>query len=228
MRTTLLLHVLAGGLGLLSGYVALYAAKGGTLHRKSGIFFVYVMVTMATTGMLIAGIDGVAPAINIPTALLTLYMVITSMTTVRPAAGGSRWPNVLAMSAAAAIGLTCFTLGVNAIAKGGADAGLAYPLFLFGIAALAAGEGDRRMLRNGSLRGAPRIVRHLWRMCFGLFIASIAFYAGPNRLPDALRSPVFRAAGVLLPLAVMTYWLWWLRSKPSSRRLPHMTIPEAA
>ena len=31
----LLVHIVAGGLGLLSGYVALSAAKGATLHRKS-------------------------------------------------------------------------------------------------------------------------------------------------------------------------------------------------
>lgn len=31
MRTTLLVHVIAGALGLLSGYVALYASKGASL-----------------------------------------------------------------------------------------------------------------------------------------------------------------------------------------------------
>jgi uncharacterized membrane protein len=128
---------------LLSGYVALFAAKGSTLHRKSGIFFVYVMVAMATTGVLMSAIEGVAPAINIPTALLTLYMVITSLTTVRPAASRSRWPEIAAMIAAAAIGIGCFTLGINAIGSGGAEAGLAVPLFLFAVAALAAGEGDK-------------------------------------------------------------------------------------
>jgi uncharacterized membrane protein len=47
MRTILFVHILAGGLGLVSGYVALYATKGATLHRKSGMLFVCVMTTMA-------------------------------------------------------------------------------------------------------------------------------------------------------------------------------------
>jgi len=35
----LLAHVLAGAVGIVTGYLALYAAKGSTLHRKSGIYF---------------------------------------------------------------------------------------------------------------------------------------------------------------------------------------------
>jgi hypothetical protein len=41
---TYLVHIIAGTLGLLTGYVALYAAKGGTLHRKSGMLFVYTTI----------------------------------------------------------------------------------------------------------------------------------------------------------------------------------------
>jgi uncharacterized membrane protein len=39
-------HVVAGGLALVFGYIALYAAKGAPLHRKSGILFVYAMLTI--------------------------------------------------------------------------------------------------------------------------------------------------------------------------------------
>ena len=88
MRLTLLVHVLAGALGLLSGYVALAVAKGAPLHRKSGMLFVYVMVTMSMTGLLISAVNGVAPVINIPTALLTFYLVITGMATSARAPGG--------------------------------------------------------------------------------------------------------------------------------------------
>ena len=50
MRMTLLIHILAGGLGLVLGAVALSATKGAMLHRKSGKLFVYAMVTMSVTG----------------------------------------------------------------------------------------------------------------------------------------------------------------------------------
>ncbi len=49
MGPALFVHILAGALGLVSGYVALYAVKGATLHRKSGMLFVYAMSTMCVS-----------------------------------------------------------------------------------------------------------------------------------------------------------------------------------
>ena len=40
-------HIAAGTLALLAGLVALSAAKGGTIHRRSGAIFVLAMLTMA-------------------------------------------------------------------------------------------------------------------------------------------------------------------------------------
>jgi uncharacterized membrane protein len=217
MRMTLVVHILAGGLGLISGYVALYATKGATLHRKSGVLFVYVMTTMAITGMLISAVEGVAPAINIPSALLTFYLVITSLTTVRPPAAGSRPLDIAAMLMALAIGLACFTLGVAAIVRGGREAGIAYPLFLFGLVGLLASAGDRRMLWAGGLQGAPRLARHLWRMCFALFLAAMAFFLGQaDVFPKPLRIRPLLALPVLAVLATMFYWQWRLRSRERS------------
>jgi uncharacterized membrane protein len=227
MRLILLVHIVAGGLGLVSGYIALSAAKGATLHRKAGMLFVYVMLTLSVTGMLISAVEGVAPAINIPTALLTFYLVVTSLTTVRPPAAAAHQLGVAAMLMALAIGLGCFTLAIAAIGKGGAEAGMAYPLFMFGLVAFVASAGDRRMIRAGGVRGAPRLARHLWRMCFALFIASIAFFLGQGRVPDAIRTPALLAAGVLVPVVSMSYWLWRVRTKRISRRVLGVTAPEA-
>ena len=94
---------------------------------------------------------------------------------------------------------------------------MAYPLVMFGGVAIAAAVGDRRMIRGGGLKGSPRIVRHLWRMCFALFVASIAFYLGPGRVPAAIRTPVLISAGVLTPIVAMVYWRWRLRTRKSLR-----------
>jgi uncharacterized membrane protein len=217
---TLLVHIAAGTLGLASGYVALYAAKGAQLHRRSGILFVAVMLTLSVTGMLISAVEGVAPAINIPSALLTFYLVITALTTVRPLHAGPRSLDIAAMLMALGLGLACVALGVNAIAGGGAAAGMAYPLFLFGAVALSASAGDRRMIRAGGVRGAARVKRHLWRMCFALFIASIAFYLGQGRVPEAIRIPAVIAAAVLTPLLAIAYWFWRFRGRHNVRGIP--------
>jgi len=212
----LLVHILTASLGLLSGYFALSVAKGAPLHRKIGMLFVYVMLTMSLTGMLISAVEGVAPAINIPTALLTSYLVITSLTTVRPAA--SRRVDVAAMVMGLVVGLVGITLALAAIGKGGREVGMAYPLVLFGAIAFLASGGDRRVIRAGGLRGAPRLARHLWRMCFALFIASGSFFLGQMKfVPEPFRIlPLMAALGVG-PLFVLLYGMWRVRLRHSLR-----------
>jgi uncharacterized membrane protein len=223
MRMILLLHILAGGLGLLSGYVALYASKGAPLHRKSGMLFVCVMLTMSVTGMLISAVEEVTPAINLPAASLTFYLVITSLTTVRPPAAGSRRLEIAAMLMASAVGLACFTLGFRAIASGGPEAGLAYPLFMFGLVGLLASAGDLRMIRAGGVRGATRLARHLWRMCFALLIASVAFYPRLGRA--GIPKPLL-ALPVLAVLVIMFYWLWRVRVRRTFRGIGRVSARE--
>src|SRR4029077_246733 len=55
--------------------------------------------------------------------------------------------------------------------------------FFMGSVMLLAVAGDVLMLVRGGVFGAKRIARHLWRMCFGLFIAAGSFFLGsPARL----------------------------------------------
>jgi hypothetical protein len=171
------------------------------------------MLTMSITAMLVAAVSDAAPALNIPLASLTFYLVVTSLLTVRPPESGARWLNIAGMAMAFAIGTACFGIAINAITRGGAAAGLGYILIPFGAVAVGAGVGDKRMIRAGGLRGAPRLARHLWRMCFALCISSIAFFLGPGRIPEAMRNPVLLGGGVLLPIVAMAYWLGRLRGR---------------
>ena len=82
-------HVIAGAIAIVSGFVALYAFKGGTLHRKSGTIFAYAMLVMSLSGAVMA-VGHAGAAINIPAGLVTAYLVITSLATVRPPFAGSR------------------------------------------------------------------------------------------------------------------------------------------
>jgi uncharacterized membrane protein len=81
VSTILPVHILAGGLALVFGYVALFATKGATLHRKSGMLFVYAMVALTLTGALVATLNG--SHISVVAGLLTSYFVITALLTVR-------------------------------------------------------------------------------------------------------------------------------------------------
>lgn len=227
---TLVVHVLAGGLGLVSGFVALYAAKGARLHRKSGMLFVYAMLTMCVAGVAMAAGRGVAPAVNIPVGVLTAYLVITSLTTVRPPAAGSRWLDLGAMLVALAVGLVDLAFGFEALASadGTRDGIPAYPFFMFGAVGLLASAGDFRLLRSGTLKGAPRLARHLWRMSFALFIAALSFFIGQAKvIPKPVRIPALLALPVLAVLVTMFYWLWRVRIRRSFRGIVRVSPAEA-
>jgi hypothetical protein len=229
MRFILLVHILAGGLGLITGYVALYAAKGAPLHRKAGLFFVYAMLTMAMGGMVVAVGEGVSPGINVPASLVTSYLVITSLTTVRPLASGGRWVDIAAVILAIAVGVFCVITGFQAIAQGGRRAGLAFPMFLFALAALPGAAGDLRMIRGGgakSLKGARRLARHLWRMTFALFIAALSFFIGQaDVFPRPVRILPLLALPVLAVLVTLLYWLWRVRIRQSLRGIVAVRMP---
>jgi len=182
MRMTYLVHIVAGTLGLLAGYVALYAAKGGRLHRKSGMLFVWTMLTMALFGMTIAVVRGIAPAINVPAALLTSSMSITALTTVRPLTFGSRW---------------------------------------------LASLGDLRLMRSGPLNGARRLARHLWRMCFALFVAALsASVQFVKMVPEEYRIRSLFVLPVLAVLVTMFYWLWRIRIRRRLQGIVGVIAPE--
>ncbi len=82
----------------------------------------------------------------------------------------------------------------------------------------------RRVTHSGSLRGAPRLCRHVWRACIALWFATASFFLGPRRrvekvLPDALISTTTVIIPVAVVIVVMLYWLWRLRSSSLKWRL---------
>jgi uncharacterized membrane protein len=224
---TYLVHILAGILVVLSGYIALYATKGAPLHRKAGMVFVFAMLATAVFGMVISVVRGVAPAINVPAALLTSYLVITSLHTIRPVAAESRWLDIGALLVALAVALSSLMFAVEAFANGGTRKGMpTFPFVIFGIAGLLASVGDVRMLRSGRLQGAFRLARHLWRMCFALFIAAISFFIGQAQVfPKPIQILPLLALPVVLVLVTMFYWLWRIRVIRSFRGLVGVSAP---
>jgi peptidoglycan/LPS O-acetylase OafA/YrhL len=135
------------------------------------------------------------------------------------------------MLVAMGVSLTSLTFGFQAVANGGMRNGMpAFPFFMFGIVALLGFAGDLRMIRSGvPPRGGARIARHLWRMCFALFIAAMSFFIGQaDEFPEALRIPLLLAVPVLAPVVSMAYWLWRVRSRPSVRELVIARAPAGA
>ena len=79
------IHIAAGGLALVLGAVALSVKKGGTIHRRSGLLFVYAMLVMGASASILGNVGG---------GLMTVYFVGTALTTVRPVSPWTRRINV--------------------------------------------------------------------------------------------------------------------------------------
>src|SRR5438105_2621323 len=112
MTVPVMIHVAAGGVGILSGAVALYAKKGATLHRRSGRLFVYAMLTMALMGAGIAAVKG--QRANVIAGLLTTYLVVTALITVLPSTPQRRRMEIVAMCSAFVLGVATLALGIAA------------------------------------------------------------------------------------------------------------------
>jgi hypothetical protein len=209
-------HVAAGAIAILSGFTALFSGKGSRVHRKSGVIFAGAMVVMSLSGAMLA-IGRLGVEVNVPAGLVTAYLVVTAFLAVQPSSDRKQAMERGAMVAAFSVGAAAVLLGFSALGRG--YAGFGVPALMFGAIALLGGAGDRRMLRAGGLTGAPRLKRHLWRMCTALFIAAASFFLGPvRRIPEPLRLPPFRMLP-LLALAAMVFWLWRLRARRTSRRV---------
>ena len=83
MHTLLQLHILAGGLAIITGGTALAATKGGVLHRKTGVVFVYAMLIMGISASILAYDKGGFSHPNFLGGFMAGYFVITALTTER-------------------------------------------------------------------------------------------------------------------------------------------------
>lgn len=227
MHTVVLpIHIAAGALALASGYLALYAAKGAGLHRRSGVLFVYAMVTMSLTGAFIAAAATSSISVSVVAGLVTFYIVTTGYLTVRTRHHAIRRLDGAATLFGALVAVLAFRTAFQLAGSGRPETA---PMFIFGIAALLAAAGDVRVMRAGGIDGARRIARHVWRMCFPMWVAAASFFWGPQgRVPEVIRIPPLLAVAVMTPIAAMLYWLWRVRGKRGSRTISRLGLPKAA
>jgi uncharacterized membrane protein len=220
------IHIAAGGFAIVLGAAALLVKKGGTLHRRSGLLFVYAMLVMGISATILEFLK-TPNWTNVLVALMTVYFVGTALTTVRPVTPWTRRVNAAALTLAAGLALVDILGGVKAYNSPGLSPGgvpfrtIGVMSFVLAIVTILAATGDVRILRFGPPRGRPRLARHLWRMCFALFIAAGSFFSIRSRvakiLPEPFTTGPMRALPILLLFGAMFYWLWRVRGR---RTLP--------
>ncbi|HEY8616560.1 hypothetical protein [Phenylobacterium sp.] len=209
----LVTHIAGGAIGIASGFVSIFARKGGPLHRQSGTLFFGGMLAMATVGAGVAPFLPDAAWVNTTAAVFTLYILVTGWYAARRPTVGL--PERLGAVVAALVALTGpFLLASGIGARQGDTVGAVY--VFSGIAALAA-LSDWRLLRRGIMPPADRRTRHLWRMSAALAIAAGSYFVGqPKFVPPPIRGTFLAVLPMLTALAMMTWW--WARTKLAGRR----------
>ena len=205
---TLVIHICSGTLGLLFGILAICVRKGSRSHGVAGIVFSLSMLSLAASGVYLAYTKSQIG--NILGGVLTLYMVATAWSAARRSDGQTSMFDWVALFIAFAVGASCVTYGFR-VATGGTGANDGVPAgmdFFLGFIVLLAAAGDIRMLVRGGISGAQRIARHLWRMCFGLFIASGSFFMGRQQIfPSFIRKSHILLFLTILPLILLAFWM---------------------
>jgi uncharacterized membrane protein len=201
----LIVHIGAGGAALLASLAALYAPKGGPLHRRAGRAFVAAMLAVGASALTLAILRPNAFLFTV--GLFSLYLVTAGWEAARPGRVSRR---------AAAVALAMLVAAVCMIGIAGAVL-LDWPgaarlvgrlppvaLLVFGAIGAAFGAQDLRAwaaARPESPR--QRIARHLARMGGAAIAAWTAFVVVNARF---LPPPVAWIGPTLLLLPVILYW----------------------
>ena len=228
----LVVHICAGTLGLLSGTAAMSFRKGSPRHVLAGKVFVTSMLTMGVFAAYLAIVRHQPN--NIGGGILTVYLIGTAWLTARRRDGETSRLDWVALLIPLALGILLWMSGLEKMRtpgppKDGVPAGMH---FFMGSVMLLAAAGDVRMLVHGGVLGEKRIARHLWRMCFGLFIAAGSFFlGGANRplrllstvglgqhLPLALFNTGLYLALTILPLILLIFWLIRVRFTNAAKK----------
>jgi len=214
----LIFHISGGVLGMLAGAAAMLFRKGSDRHRMAGDVFVISMLCMATAGAYLAFMKHQTG--NVFGGMLTIYMVATAWAAGRRREGGLGILDWGGFLFALAIGVLSVLHGVAKIAGHAPADGVPAGMDLFmGSVMLLASAGDLRMLLRGGIAGNERVSRHLWRMCFGWFIATGSFFLGQQQVfPAALRKTNLLIVPAILPLILLIFWLVRVRFANAYRR----------
>jgi hypothetical protein len=216
----LFLHIAGGAVGLVSGAAALVVRKGGRAHRFAGVVFCVSMIVMASIGAAVSPFVPIPQRANVLAGLLTLYLVVTGWLAVRHTSvvAGRLEVAGLAVAVVTAVTGALWAAQASYAASGTLDGSPPQAFYVFIVMGTLAAIGDLRLIVKGRITGAPRLVRHVWRICAALFIASGSFFLGQQRvMPVWMRGSPLLFVPALAPLVWMLVWI--IRIKLTSGRV---------
>ena len=199
----LIVHILGGFVGMVSGAVAIFAGKGQLIHRTAGKAFSLGMVTAGVTTL---GLVALKPNFILTLiAIFTVYLVVTGVLASR--GGGANTPKyaIISLFVITAVLFCMIFLGYRAIVV---PTPFLIPAIIFSFWASLLVFGDLHIALRSPVKRVIWRRRHLFRMLLGMNFALGAFFVTnaellgislPNQYAGALPNMV------MLPLMI-AYW----------------------
>ena len=217
------IHIAGGAVALASGAIAISVQKGSSRHVAWGTAFCVAMFVLGVTASVLAPFK--TPAETPIGGIIVCYFVATAWLAARNRRGVPGPYEKIACAVILAIAALMIGEGLRQVLTGTPQLQPPGPvgLMVFGSFCALAGLGDLRFILRRPLTTSQRIARHLWRMCFALFIATGSFFLGQQDvLPQAVRGSAWLLVLAFAPFALMVFWL--VRNRiartPALRPLP--------
>ncbi len=207
------IHITAGTVGILTGFLAMFLRKGSPRHRLVGNVFVVSMLVMALVASYMAyvGTEVTPPKISNQLAgLLTCYMVVSAWLVGIRQDRKPGWPEYVLFLVAVGVAAGYILAGRKAaLSPDGLNEGFPAGLYyVFGSFAVLGIVGDVRMFILRGIKSVQRLARHLWRMCFALLLAATSLFLGqPQVFPHWMHATYVLFIPSLTIIVTLIYYL---------------------
>lgn len=208
------IHTPAGMIGLVAAFVALFANKGGELHKKAGVCFTVSMLIMLVSGFIAATLKESIDDMLL--SLLVIYTIFTAWLTAHHKTNEINFLEYTALVWIVFVAITVLFITSNTIEV---DVEVNYTYWA--VFAIFCAIGDIHNIYTSGLSGPQRIIRHIWRMGFSLIWAVLALVdkiikiQGAN-IKDMSEEQLIYIIGVpvIFILTIIIYWIGriWLFS----------------
>lgn len=203
-------HMAFGAIAIVSGIIAPFANKRGTLHKQVGQIYLISMLILGISGVIVAIEREIV--ISFFNGIVVCYLVLSSWLTLKRQRVGLPEYISIAVATFLVLGLGYFTYSATLV-EGGKISGFGSETYgFFALVCLVALIGDIKLVLKNGIQGRYRILRHLWRMLFPLFMATAAFFLGQAKLfPEGLRKIELLAIPVVFIIGLLFYWVLRVR-----------------
>ena len=205
------LHIVAGGVAIVAGTLAMGTRKGSSPHRRFGVLFSLAMLSMSSLAAWLAfnGTTVKAPETgNVFGGIFTFYLVTTAWSSAGRSPAIRTAIDVVALLIGSCLAFTGILIGRQVLQGSGSpsigpDPG---PYFLIGGLALVLVAADVHYLLVGR-SPRHRVVRHLWRMGLAFWVAASSLFIGqPRVFPEALRHSYLMFVPSIAIVVLTIYW----------------------